>query len=75
VFTPAAKQTAVVGHEAERRRLVPVGGFSFVQERPPEIVVMIVEPAPVLPLLPTATQSRSVEHEMPVISTAFEGGL
>jgi hypothetical protein len=73
VFTPAAKQTAVVGHEAERSRLVPVGGLSFVQERPPELVVMMVEPTPVLPLLPTATQSKSVEHEIPVTSTALEG--
>jgi hypothetical protein len=55
--------------------LVPVGGFSLVQERPPELVLMMVEPTPVLPLLPTATQSKSVEHEIPVVSTAFEGGL
>jgi hypothetical protein len=35
---------------------------------------MMVEPAPVLPLLPTAMQSSKVEHEMPVTSTALEGG-
>jgi hypothetical protein len=75
VFTPAAKQTAVVGHEAERRRLVPAGGVSFVQERPPEIVLMMVEPAPVLPLLPTATQFSKVEHEMPAVSTSLDGGV
>jgi hypothetical protein len=74
VFTPAAKQTAVVGHDAERRRPVPAGGGSSVQERPPEIVLMMVEPAPVLPLLPTATQSSRREHEMSVTSTASDGG-
>jgi hypothetical protein len=35
---------------------------------------MMVEPAPVSPLLPTATQSSKVEHAMPVKSIAFEGG-
>jgi hypothetical protein len=74
VFTPAAKQTAVVGHDAERRRLVPAGGGSSVQERPPEAVLIMVEPAPVLPLLPTATHSSRLEHEMPVTSTALKGG-
>jgi len=36
---------------------------------------MIVDPAPLFPLLPTAMQARAVEHEMPVRSTALEGGL
>jgi hypothetical protein len=36
-------------------------------------VDIIVEPAPVLPVLPTATQSLSFEHEMPVILTALLG--
>jgi hypothetical protein len=34
---------------------------------------MIVEPAPVLPLFPTAMQSSAAEQEMPVRSTAFGG--
>jgi hypothetical protein len=63
----------VVGHEAERRRLVPAGGFSAVQVRPPERVLMMVEPVPVLPLLPTATQSLLFEHESPVMLTASLG--
>ena len=36
---------------------------------------MMVEPAPVLPLFPTAMQSTRSEHEMPVRSTALDGGL
>jgi len=74
-LTPAAKQVEVVGHDAERRRLLPAGGVTSVQERPPEIVLMMVEPVPELPLLPTATQSSRVEHEMPLTSTALEGGV
>jgi hypothetical protein len=35
---------------------------------------MMVEPAPGLPLLPTATQSSRVEQEIPVTAMAFEGG-
>jgi hypothetical protein len=73
VFTPAAKQTAVVAQEVERSRLVPAGRASFVQETPPEIVVMMVEPEPVLPLFPTATQSLPLEHEIPVMFTASLG--
>jgi hypothetical protein len=75
VSIPAAKQIAVVGHDADRRRLVPDGGVSFVQVRPPEFVLMMVELVPVLPLSPTATQSKRLEHEMPVTSTALEGEL
>jgi hypothetical protein len=36
---------------------------------------MRVEPAPRLPVLPTATQSSAAEHEIPVRSTALLGGL
>jgi hypothetical protein len=36
---------------------------------------MMVEPAPMLPVLPTATQSLASEQEIPVRSTAFAGGL
>ena len=36
---------------------------------------MMVDPAPVLPLFPTAMQSTAVAHEMPVRSTALGGGL
>jgi hypothetical protein len=39
------------------------------------MVLMMVEPVPVLPLLPTATQSSNEEHEMPVTSTALDGGF
>jgi hypothetical protein len=65
---------AVVGHDAETSRLVPAGVASSVQVRPPDAVDMMKEPAPVLPLSPTATQSSRVEHEIPVTSTAWEGG-
>jgi len=34
---------------------------------------MIVDPAPLLPLLPTAMQSLGAEQEMPVRSTALGG--
>ena len=74
-LTPAEKQLAVVGHDAERIRLVPVGGFSLIQVRPPEVVLMIVEPAPVFPPFPTATQSSKLEQEMPVKSTALAGAV
>jgi hypothetical protein len=73
-LTPATKQIALVGHDAERRRLVPDGSVSSVHESPPEFVLMRVEPAPVFPVLPTATQSSNVEQETPVKSTALEGG-
>ena len=74
VFTPAAKQVVVVGQETDETRLVPEGGTSFVQESPPDDVLIIVVPAPPLfPLLPTATQSSRLEHEIPVTSTALEG--
>ena len=46
--------------------LVPAGGFWAVHDNPPLIVPMIVDPAPSLPLLPTAMQSSGAEHEMPV---------
>jgi hypothetical protein len=36
---------------------------------------MMVEPAPMLPVLPTAMQSSESEQEIPVRSTAFAGGL
>jgi len=35
----------------------------------------MVDPAPVLPLFPTAMQSTAVAHEMPVKSMAFDGAL
>jgi hypothetical protein len=38
------------------------------------MVLMMVEPVPVLPLSPTATQSSKEEHEMPVTSMALDGG-
>ena len=75
VFHPTAKQFAVDGHDAELRRLVPAGGVRAVHDRPPVVVVMMVDPAPMLPLLPTATQSAGAEQEIPVTSTALLGGL
>lgn len=56
-LTPAAKHSAVLGHDAEVSWLVPSGGVCSVQLVPPLMVLMIVEPAPVFPLLPTAMQS------------------
>jgi hypothetical protein len=47
----------VLGHDAEVSWLVPSGGVCSVQLVPPLMVLMIVEPAPVFPLLPTAMQS------------------
>jgi len=73
--TPTAKQSAVLGHDAELKRLVPGGGVLAVHDRPPVVVLMTVEPAPRLPVLPTATQSSAAEQEIPVRSTAFAGGL
>jgi hypothetical protein len=35
---------------------------------------MIVDPAALLPVKPTATQSINVEHETPVTSISFDGG-
>jgi hypothetical protein len=74
-FTPTAKQSAVLGHETEFKRLVPRGGVCAVHDNPPLVVAMIVEPAPMLPVLPTAMQSAGAEQEIPVRSTAFAGGL
>ncbi len=74
-LTPTAKHSAVVGHDAELKRLVPVGGLCAVHERPPVVVLMMVDPAPRLPVLPTATQSSTAEQEMPVTSTALDGGV
>jgi len=63
----------VLGHETELIVLVPAGGLWDVHDNPPVVVSMIVDPAPLLPLLPTAMQARAVEHEMPVRSTALDG--
>lgn len=72
-FTPATKQLLMLGHEAELRRLVPDGRVSTVQELPAVVVLMIVDPAPVLPLFPTATQSLLLEQVVPVMLTASLG--
>ena len=74
-MAPTAKQSAVFGHEAAFNRLVPRGGLWAVHASPPFVVPMIVDPAAVLPLLPTAMQSAAVVHEMPVRSTALGGGV
>jgi len=36
---------------------------------------MIVEPDPLLPVLPTAMQFSAAEQEIPVTSTASDGGV
>ena len=74
-LTPTAKQSAVLGHETELKRLVPGGGVCAVQDSPPVVVPMIVDPAPRLPVLPTAMQSAAAEQEIPVRSTALVGGV
>jgi hypothetical protein len=73
--TPTAKQSAVDGHDAELKRLIPVGGLCEVQETPPDVVLMMVDPAPSVPELPTATQFSGAEQEIPVTSTALGGGV
>ena len=56
-------------------RLVPGGGLCAVHDTPPVVVFMMVDPAPRLPVLPTATQSSAAEQEIPVTSTALGGGV
>lgn len=73
--TPTAKQSALLGHETPFSGPDPLGGLDAVHCTPPVVVLMIVEPAPVLPVLPTATQARALEHEIPVRSTAFGGAV
>jgi hypothetical protein len=73
--TPAAKQSAGLGHETEFRLPMPAGGICGAHDKPPVVVPMIVEPAPGLSLLPTAMQSTEFEQETPVRSTAFGGGF
>jgi hypothetical protein len=73
-LSPAAKQFAVLGHDTAFKRLVPGGGFCVAHDKPPVVVPMMVDPAPRLPLFPTATQSTEVAHEIPVRSTALGGG-
>jgi hypothetical protein len=74
-LTPTAKQTVVVGQEAEFSCAVPDGGACEIHDNPPVVVSMIVEPAPEFPVFPTATQSSAEEQEIPASSTAFAGGL
>jgi hypothetical protein len=69
-----AKQTLVMGHEAECTCPIPKGVDSEDQAKPPVVVAMIGDPAPVLPLSPTLTQSFALAQEIPIRSTAFEGG-
>jgi hypothetical protein len=57
LLVPAAKQTAVLVQATDLNAPVPIGGDLFDQESPPLVVVMIVEPAPLFPVLPTALQS------------------
>jgi hypothetical protein len=70
---PTAKQSVVVGHEAEASWLVPIGGVWFDQDNPPVVVARIVDPEPVFPLLPTVMQSFESAQEMLVRSTALDG--
>jgi hypothetical protein len=75
VLTPAAKQSNLLGHETELSRPVPFGGVCVDHDSPPVVVAMIVEPDPLLPVLPTAMQSSAVEQEILVRSTAADGGV
>jgi hypothetical protein len=74
-LTPTAKQSEVVGHDTEFKPLVPAGGDWAVHESPPVEVLMMVDPAPKLPVLPTATHSSGAEQEIPVSSTALRGAV
>ncbi len=71
--TPTAKQSSEDGHETELIWFVPWGGVWELQEDPEFVVVMIVDPAPRLPLSPTATQSIEFEQEIASRSTALGG--
>jgi hypothetical protein len=64
----------VLGHEAACTWPIPKGGDWEDQVKPPVVVAMIADPAAVLPLSPTPTQSFAFAQEMPMMSTAFEGG-
>jgi hypothetical protein len=70
---PATLHAPVIGHAAEVSWPMPLGEVAAAQFDPPSSVVVIVEPDPDVPLLPTATQSLAVEHETPVRSTADPG--
>ena len=72
---PTPKQSAVDGQDTERMSLVPEGGDCAAHATPPDEVFMIVELAPTLPVLPTATQSSIEEQEIPVSSTALLGAV
>lgn len=74
-LTPTTKQSTTVGHDTEFSRLVPAGGTSSFHDVPPFEVLMIVDPDPRLPVLPTATQSSAAEQETPVRSTALLGAV
>lgn len=63
----------MIGQATDKRCPVPFGEVPSVQDRPPDIVFMRVDPAPVLPLFPTATQFSRVEHEIPEVSMSSEG--
>ncbi len=73
VLIPTAKQSEVVGHETEWSWLIPGGGDWLDQDNPPVVVAIIVDPAPALPLFPTAMQSLALAHEMLKRSTPLEG--
>lgn len=73
VSTPTAKQSEVVGHETESSWLIPGGGDWLDQDNPPVVVAIIVDPAPALPLFPTAMQSLALADEMLKRSTPLEG--
>jgi hypothetical protein len=63
----------LLGHETEWSWLIPGGGVSLDQDNPPVVVTMIIDPAPGLPLFPTAMQSLALAHEMLKRSTPLEG--
>ena len=76
MLIPTAKHSTVLGHETELSWPVPAVGSAAVQlTAHPVVVPMMVDPAPMFPLFPTAMQSSAAEHEIPVRSTALDGGL
>jgi hypothetical protein len=53
---------------------MPGGRAPADQVSPAEEVLMLREPIPTFPLFPTARQFVELEHETPVMLTAFVGG-
>jgi hypothetical protein len=75
---PAARHSDALGHDTDLILLIPDGidwsdHASPTSVKPPSVVLITTDPAPVLPLPPTATQSRSFSHAIPMTSIALDG--